>query len=277
MAPDVLSLRYQYEADRDHRNYIQISHNERSYECAPHFHYCCEFMYVYQGTIRLTIDNESYELHEGQLAIIPSYSMHALTIDEGSFRWLVMIPREMLGSLSRQLDDQTFARLILDDDEERTLLSQIMFLRHAVLRCGVFRNIENDSAEHNMLISQQAAAFVSMLISIDGLSPISRASLLITDLLKYIHSHFREDIRIPELAKHLLCTQQHLSGRFRDSFGMTITAYINHIRAIDVYWSLQDNPAMTLEEAAALAGFGSVRSMLRAYKAEYGCTPTANR
>jgi AraC-like DNA-binding protein len=127
------------------------------------------------------------------------------------------------------------------------------------------------------MLTCQLSAFVGLMIHACGLRENTAATPLITAALDYIHAHFREEIRIPELARQLYCHQQTLSDQFRAVFGMTITAYINHLRANEVCTLLAADACLTLQEASDRAGFGSVRSMLRAYHAEYGCTPTANR
>lgn len=269
------SQRYRYELYRDQDAQIMINHSVGATESHfPHFHRCIEILYVEYGEMWLRLGDTDHILTAGQYAAIPSYMIHDCVVGDDDCRWCMLIPVQMIPRAMRFLEGKAFDNCIMEDDGFIFALFRDAY--HIVSGTVPF-------AEHrqNLLcreaLSGIATAIVLTAIAACGLREDSTASEPVINALKYIHLHFREDIRVPKLAATVLCPQKVLSDGFHRAFGMTVTAYINHIRAIDVHWSLQDDAALTLEEAAERAGFGSVRSMLRAYKAEYGCTPTENR
>ena len=189
-------------------------------------------------------------------------------------RWVVLIPPSLLGGSAKQLEGKTFTDCIRHDDG--TMLSLLRMLRCAHKREGEFFSIA-DTPQLTQIERSLSAAVVTTAAAACGLSDQGESSIVLIELLKYLHLHFREPIPIPELAKILFCPQKTLSDRFRRVFHMTIGAYVNHLRALDVMIVLKENPTMRLTEAADLCGFGSVRNLLRCYKKEFGCTPRQTR
>ena len=239
-----------------------------------HFHHCIEMLYAETKQFTVVLDGTDYELSAGQFIIIPSFSIHDCTTPTNAVRWLIMIPPTLLGSTQKLLEGKTFDKCHQQDDG--TMLRLLQLLRCANLKQGTFFS-RADKESHDQLIRSLSAAVITTAIAACGLKEQSGSSVLLIELLKYLHLHFREPIRIPEVARTLLCTQKTLSDQFRRVFQMTIGSYVNHLRAVDVMINLRENPKLRLTEAAELSGFGSVRNLLRVYRSEFGCTPRESK
>ncbi len=235
-----------------------------------HFHNCIELLYAETGTFRVIIAGEEYTLQAGDFAAISSFTIHDCISDMSARRWVILIPPSFLGGAAKQLEGKTFTRCVRHDDG--TLLSLLKMLYCANRRHGLYTSIAH-AAELAQIERSLSAAVVMTVAAVCGLCEQGASSVVLIELLKYLHLHFREPIHIPALARLLLCSQKTLSDQFNRVFHMTITAYVNHLRALDVMAVLKENPSMRLAEAAELCGFGSVRNLLRAYKKEFGCTP----
>ena len=42
----------------------------------PHFHYCLEMIYIFEGTQKFFVDSKEYNIYEGDLLIIYPYKIH---------------------------------------------------------------------------------------------------------------------------------------------------------------------------------------------------------
>ena len=239
-----------------------------------HFHNCIEILYAETEHFSVTLDGTDYELTPGQFIVIPSFSIHDCNVATNAVRWVVIIPPALLGSTIKQLEGKTFD--VCRQQDDGTMLSLLQLLRNANLKNGTFFS-NADRESHDQLIRSLSAAVITTAIAACGLKEQSGSSVLLIELLKYLHLHFREPIRMPEVARTLLCTQKTLSDQFRRVFQMTIGSYINHLRAVDVMINLRENPKLRLTEAAEISGFGSVRNLLRAYRREFGCTPRESK
>ena len=237
-----------------------------------HFHNCIEILYAETDTFRVIIGGEEYALHAGDFAAVSSFTIHDCISDMPARRWVILIPPSLLGGAAKQLEGKTFRNCVAHDDG--TLLALLKLLYSVHKRQGIYTgSAAADTAELAQIERSLSAAVVMTAAAVCGLCEQGESSVILIELLKYLHLHFREPIHIPELARILLCSQKTLSDRFHRVFHMTINAYINHLRALDVMTVLKENPTMRLAEAAELCGFGSVRNLLRAYKKEFGCTP----
>ena len=235
-----------------------------------HFHNCIELLYAETGSFRVIVNGMDYTLQAGDFAAVSSFTIHDCISDMSARRWVILIPPSLLGGAAKQLEGKTFQSCVAHDDG--TLLSLLKLLYCAHKRQGMYAGA-SDTAEIAQIERSLSAAAVMTAAAACGLCEQGASSVVLIELLKYLHLHFREPIHIPELSRILLCSQKTLSDQFRRVFHMTIGAYVNHLRALDVMTVLKENPTMRLAEAAELCGFGSVRNLLRAYKKEFGCTP----
>ncbi|MBO5218742.1 MAG: AraC family transcriptional regulator [Clostridia bacterium] len=267
--------KYYYELLRDANEQVVCDIRREPFITPPHVHSCLEFMYCAAGRISGAVGDEKFVLEQGQFAAVSAFVRHEFYAPEPSEACLLVIPQRYLTGYSKRFERRTFAHTVRRDDAAGTIKSCHANLWRLLHRYDIYAGIE--PTLHEQMLTGQLSAFVGMMIHTCGLRENTAATPLITAALDYIHAHFREEIRIPELSRQLYCHQQTLSDQFRDVFGMTIKAYINHLRANEVCTLLAADASLTEQEAAERAGFGSVRSMLRAYQAEFHCTPTENR
>lgn len=266
--------RFYYETNPGFRQSI-YSTSSNSPHTSTHVHPAVEFYYVIEGVLTVEIAKDRFVIRENQMAAFSSFVQHGLYSETKVRGRLLIIPPQFLPGLRKQLHDKAFANPICTDDSEHTLLKQLLMIDNIHRNRGIFQQTTPELQQTMILPMLQV--FTQTVISLCGLKDSIRTSPLIVSALDYIHAHYRQNILVPEMARELFCHQRAISEQFRKAFGISISSYINRLRAIDVYVSLHDNPALTLEEASAHAGFRSMRSMLRAYRSEYGTTPSNNR
>jgi len=254
---------------------VHCADREPSFLTPPHMHDSLEFMYVKSGTLRAEIGGEEYIISPGNMAAVSSFSPHAFSADDKTTARLLIIPRHYLSGFDHLLNQRTFGTPVCPDDADHTIYHMLEVIYNICNRCGIYENVPWNV--RMAMLPPFFQTFLHTLIQLCGLKDSIHTSPLIVSAMEYIHTHHRERIRIPQMAKELLCHQQTLTDQFHKAFGMTITAYVNRLRAIDVYTSLARDATLTLAEASEAAGFGSVRSMLRAYREVYGTTPSNNR
>ena len=265
---------YLYELYRDKEQEVYIDHNRERIESRPHFHAALEILYAERGTTRINLDGTEHELTAGQYAAISGFSIHDCRTDIDSVRWVMLIPLGALGSAAALMDGKAFARPIVDDDG--TMLA-LMRMGKMITECtGSFAGQKNE-LHQKQAVSALVTTALTVAIAACGVKEQNAAMPLVFEVLRYLHLHFREEIRIPDIAKALFISQKAISEAFGEVMGMTVKSYLGRLRAIDVRQNLIQHADMTLEQAADLAGFGSVRSMLRVYREVYGCTPSENR
>jgi YesN/AraC family two-component response regulator len=98
----------------------------------------------------------------------------------------------------------------------------------------------------------------------------------ISEIVKYINTHYKEVITISSLSKQFFISPHYLSRIFKKTTGFTIIEYINNIRVKNAQKLLTDygeKVIQVLEET----GFGSIANFNRVFKAITGCSPVSYR
>lgn len=93
--------------------------------------------------------------------------------------------------------------------------------------------------------------------------------------VEYFHARLDREIRLPELAETLGCTQFHLIRLFRTHKSMTPHAFLLQLRLERARRLLSRGTAAA--EAALAAGFSDQSHLTRKFKQRYGLTPSAYR
>ena len=260
----------QYELYRDVSEQIVIAFHAYEHNISKeHFHYCLEFIYMLDGTLKATISGEQYTVQKGQMLLISCCEPHSLEYANAAY-YVLLLPHKYFSSYSLVLAKKSFMPKYIPDPSGIVL---------SVFR--LFESIEDKKEPYDKIDNKRADGILKSLCSIlletvlgtTALVDRSEASIQSVRVIEYLYSHYKEPITMPFLAKKFLCTQNELSQGFRQTFGTSPRAFLNRLRAEEVCSCLQANAQMTLEELADASGFQSVQTLLRVFKKEYGCTP----
>jgi AraC-like DNA-binding protein len=85
------------------------------------------------------------------------------------------------------------------------------------------------------------------------------------------------DLNVPRLARILGTNTAYVSRAFNAGLGESFSAHINRLRCEEVASRLRDGDPADLLDLALDAGFSAKASFNRAFRAVYGCTPSAYR
>lgn len=85
------------------------------------------------------------------------------------------------------------------------------------------------------------------------------------------------ELSVPRLARMLGTNTAYVSRAFNEGLGRTFSDFINGLRCEDVAARLRDGAQGDLLDIALECGFSSKASFNRAFRAAYGCSPSAYR
>lgn len=102
-----------------------------------------------------------------------------------------------------------------------------------------------------------------------------RCDRRVSRAIEYFHAHISEEIRLPDLAGRLGCSQFHLIRLFRVHKGLSPHAFLLQIRLEHARHLLEKGEPIA--KTAADAGFADQSHLTRAFKARFGITPLAYR
>ncbi|MFD8569973.1 GlxA family transcriptional regulator [Streptomyces sp. NPDC059639] len=98
----------------------------------------------------------------------------------------------------------------------------------------------------------------------------------IEDLRHHILRHVAEPLTVGDLAAYAHVSDRHLTRLFKTELGTTPHAYIESVRVEKARHELESSDA-TLERVASVCGFGTVDTLVRAFRRRVGTTPTEYR
>lgn len=265
---------YRYEVMRDNREQILMLHvkNELAPRPNQHFHNSMEFVYVAEGSICARLGRNSVKVEKGSLLALPSFLPHDIPRKDTEL-WQLIVPRSLMGNLDKLMEHKTLDRLVIADADGQ-LLTYMRLIYDIYTRCGSFATLDEGAAQN--VANAAAANFVRVVIALCGLREETGGSTAVMQAIRYLSEHFRDSIRIGEISQRLYCNRSQLSALFRETFGLSMSEYVTRLRAAEVRRLLVEEADVTLAEACSAAGFGSLRTLHRAYKEIYGSAPCAS-
>ena len=266
---------------------LHVFKSETTTSFPSHTHDFVEIVYVAEGEGVECVDERSYAVRRGDLLFIGYGRTHAFRTDSRLVFYNVCFLPEVVAKRIENRN-QAFDLLSLTALEElrgeSTELGRLRFDgedRHAlefVLR-EMLREYESDFSERSAVLESYMTLMLAKILrkahaysvpngeEFDG---VWRA------LSEFIDENLREKLTLSALAGKCFYNPSYFSRAFKQKFGVSLVDYIGRERARKAEELLRTTGS-SVEEIAALCGFGDKASLYRAFEKHYGCTPTAYR
>ena len=240
-----------------------------------HYHAFHKVIVALAGRTEYAVEGERYAVQPGDFVLVGRGSIHRPMMTEGEFyeRIVFYISPEYLQTLSREGEDlETCFRLA----QERF--------------CYVYRAAEEDGIPRLFTALEEAqkeegfgrelrsrALFTELMVAINrsvirGDGGEGQGDNKIVSILQYLNSHLTEPLTIDELAARFYISKYHMMRRFREETGYTVHNYISEKRLLLAQQLLQRG--VTLTAAAEQSGYQDYSTFSRAYKKQFGKSPS---
>ncbi len=244
-----------------------------------------ELVYVEKGKIRISSDNYTGELSEGQFILHGEHERHSLSSDEAAPN-IIIIGFECK---SERLDILTHEPLDLTEELEKMLAEIIKSGLTVYLPPYNIPNVRDmkkrDSYDFgaDQLIRNYLEIFLIKCIRMkqDGASrqPKQRATASgilpteISEVKRYLDKSFCQKIKIDDLCFLFNTNKTTLSKAFREIVGTTIIDYVNSLR-VEYTKELIRKGDHTLTDIAEMMNLSSVHYLTSLFKKYTGMSPT---
>lgn len=251
-------------------------------EVALHHHDFYELYLFLSGNVNYTIESHNYSLLPGDLLIISPMELHRPIITPAKLpyeRIVLWINSAFLEQFSSK--ETNLAKCFAQHSVQHTNL----------LRCDSSTRAEISQLMDAMIDDTASSAFGNDILSISHLLEllvlVNRQTLqegtqshetqdnsapIITSVLNYINSHYRDSLSLDELAARFFISKYHLSHEFNRLVGTSVYRYVIQKRLIIAKQLLIDGCLPTA--AYVQCGFGDYANFYRAFKSEYNISPT---
>lgn len=244
-----------------------------------HWHRQIELLLVLEGSIKLKIATDEYEMHEDDLILLNTNQVHGImeTSEENILLSVQIEPsfynKYFLGFNNIRFDCKSFLHKGQDRfDVIRYKLAKIVWeVNKKVL--GYELNAVSYLAK---LGSHLINNFPSEELENDTSESISRDIFRLNNIIEYIDENISNKITLKDLADDQGLSTYYLSHYIKRMMGISFQQYINLARlnlAIDLLLSTDK----TITEIAIESGFASIKSFNTVIKRNHNCTPTEYR
>ncbi len=243
-----------------------------------HHHDFYEIYLFLGGDVEYFVDGEKFKLSKGDLLLINPMQLHQpITMEGNAYERIVLwIDRDYLTNISKDEDlSQCFKKT---DDEYVSLLHPNAIMHGRISELFDLLNKEFHSQNFaNKAYSE--SLIVQLLIEINRLvksknqnSVTKKSNNLITRVITFINSHFKENISLDLLSKKFFISKYHLSHEFSEKVGVSVYKYLTLKRLLISKEMLLNG--LSASQVAIECGFHNYTTFYRIFKSHYGTTPT---
>lgn len=256
---------------------IEVFHDRSIGHANPfHQHETYELYLLLTGNITFFTEEKGYELHQGDLVLIPPNRWHRAQTNDNKIyeRAYVNITPNMLSEFSSPDSDLSkgfpqpkgeITILHLDSDFRKKIIDKI----DKILQLTTSGEFGAD-IKANVLIIEILLMINEPNLKKKETNQTSLPSLII-DLLAYINRHLDGDLSMNILSQELHLNSSHISRSFKRFMGISIQDYIIRKRMSVAKECLLNGASV--QDAANQSGYGNYAHFIRAFKGYFGITP----
>ena len=240
-----------------------------------HYHEFYELYFFVAGDMDYWIEGSLYHLQPGDLLLIDPMALHKPVprSDEDRYERIVLwIHKNYLASIQNgELEAcfQTGQRLLrpaaADSRQISQLLQRLTEEYYSADPCS-------QSYAFGLLLQLMATVNRAVGEHIPGEEENYSSPTIITEVLSYINTHYRQALTLEHLANHFFINKYYLSHQFRKTVGTGVHRYITLKRLHYAYDALLEG--IPAGEAAVQSGFSDYTAFYKAFRSQYGISPT---
>ena len=244
-----------------------------------HCHSFFEIYYVDRGNCRFMVENNIYDLHQGDFLLIPPDVLHYTRYLDG--------PCKKYGIYFRSDDISPQVSAAMPGGSsffQETRIFQLPDAHHYQAELLLDRMLTEEKIEDSrteaMLYLQLQELLLFCSRNCSFLQEIP-ANIRTTDrqivlAARYISDHYMEPISAADIASAAGFSPNYLSKRFREAAGIGVHEYLMFVRLQHAALDLVST-GDSITEIALRSGFSDSNYFKDAFKKKYGITPSAYR
>ena len=244
---------------------------KKLYNYDLHWHDCFEIELVLRGSATQILNGESYEMSAGTLYMLNPTDFHSIKSD-GAEVYNIMFSEKML-------DEDVLQKILSVEKNIIFTLSEREMMNIKFMMSQMLFEFENESEFSDLLIKNYMECLLMMILrkcefgkesKRDSENDSIRKSLL------YVHSRFRENPTLIQVAQIAGFNKNYFSGLFHQTTGKTYKEYLNALK-LEHSKKLVLTSNLSITEICYASGYNSLTNFLRVFKSQFGVSPAAMR
>ena len=256
-------------------------HNPRkAFHFPVHWHDEVELIFIKNGTITISIQNEVFHASAGDLFFVNSGELHFMESEDLSVEYYtILFPLEFI---SFQSEDGFEKNVMLPLRQKQLLFPTVVAGKiKDVLLSRLAQLISmNETCERGYQLRTKIILLeILECMLLEGVMvPVVHGITtdLQRELLTYVQNHYSEKITLAMLAEEFHLSEKYLSWYFKEHFSISFMRYVLHLRMLKAKEMLVTTE-LPVTEIALSCGYPSVNLFIRNYKEMYHLTPLQYR
>ena len=243
-----------------------------NYRVTKHWHQSVELFLVLEGTIGFYINSRYFSLSEQDFVIVNANEIHSIDCPDPNLTIVLQIPAEAFENYREEAPYINFGR---GSEGARARLVELvtdMFQVYEGKKYGYLLRVKGEFYQLLYLLVTEFkeekldAEVVRRRRQLDKLSQVTA----------FMKSHYREDIRLEEVADRFGFSPTYLSRIFQKYAQVNYRTYLIDLR---VKYAVREliNTDREIGDIAMDHGFPDGRAFAKAFKKRYGCLPSVYR
>ena len=240
-----------------------------------HWHDHLEIIYVEEGELQISCNEQEYVLGNGEFYVINSNKIHS-TRSSGMIKaLLIQIPYSYMESYIEDYEHVKFNECYKDEIQEKAYKNMKKLLKSVAY---IFQKKESG---YELLLMAKLQEFLYLLYSNYSYKEMniekeSRQIARLKDVLKYIETSYSGHVSLKEVADIASLNTEYFCRMFKRCMGVTFLEYVNLVRINHIHEELlttDDSITDILEKN----GFTNYKVFSRMFREQFGMTPSELR
>lgn len=235
-----------------------------------HYHEYYEIYYLEAGERFHMVEDQLYKMEAGEFMIFPPYVMHHSYGEENiPFKRLLLYfkPEEILWpSVRDALKEES--GIYRTDIKKRQEIHRVME--------DILKEQKDPGAFHEEYDRGMLNVLLLLIAREKRLEKAPGKSNRIGEVIRYIHSHYQEDISLEMLAQMFYVSPYYLCREFKKSTNSTIVRYINVTRIMNAQRKFMET-SKNITDISRETGFSNLTHFNRVFRSVTGMSPSQYR
>ena len=245
---------FQLETDRDKPEFFHVMKYQSNGYYA-HFHRNSELYCVFEGTVKVSVNDQAYVLNAGEAVFINSLDLHSYECESAQIG-IVLIGYRYMRDFRALFPNNIVPTLLKDKEANKDIFELLTQLN----KQENFSNFEKFSYT-NLLLHHITKTY--------GVSPKETShKFLLIDIIQYIYDNYMQPLSLDIVAKKFNYNSVYLSHLLSKYLKIDFRTFVSNVRMQHVLAMQNDSryKEKSLSEIASLCGFNSLSTFQRAYK-----------
>ena len=274
----------------DYRQYMLTENFEIFYysdlnfkSVGSHSHDYYEFYFFEEGAVAMEIDSTLYPLRQGDVIIVPPGVSHRAKLTDPDIpyrRFVFWLSRSYCDFLEAQSQDYVY--LTKKSAKEKRYVYHFDLLTFNSIRSELFSLLDELHSDRFGKQTQVGLDIRRLLLRLSRLAyeqeqneNRNESRTRYETISSYIDTHLDEPLTLDRIAGEFFLSKYYVAHLFRESTGLSVHQYITKKRLAASCGAIQSGAAVG--EAYAACGFQDYSSFYRAFRKEYGLSPSEYR